>query len=522
VTIALKNLLKQNRLNLLLSALGAGPLVWIFFRELWRHPAYQFYPIALVAAAVLAYRAAGDLGGIAVPGSRGKARFLGGVAGAFFIAANTLWSPWLAMLALLLMLMTSLWNIGGARALRAFLPALLVLACIIPPPLGWDQKLTVWLASVAASVSSCALDYMKVVHTLEGNTILLPGRSLLVAEACSGINSVVLCSAICLFYALWRRRPLGWLLLLMPLTCFFVILGNVVRITTGAGLFYFQHVNWLEGRSHEVFGLVLLALYFVLIASLDQFMVFLVNPLRPSMLDSRGEPEFSKPDARHWTSGKGGWFVALVGIGVFAARISVGDVHAGTLVPDLGKPLDLKLSLPPEIAGWRQEKASPDIKVAETMGVRSIVWRFVRDGAEALVAVDYPLEGFHNVKSCYQNSGWQVLSEVKMPAEPGEPAIPALKDTMLRHACEHAVVYHAVINERGEWLLPPVRKSALGVRVKGTDAVMFQTSYRIQALSSAYAEPPVTVVASLHDLFLRSALLLRQQLTTQITRARGT
>jgi len=99
----------------------------------------------------------------------------------------------------------------------------------------------------AVNTSSALLDWLRVTHVLEGNTLLLPGKTLLVEEACSGINSFILCNAFCLFWILWQRRTLGWLWLAMPATSLFVVLGNVIRITAGTAAYYYWQVNLLSG-----------------------------------------------------------------------------------------------------------------------------------------------------------------------------------------------------------------------------------------------------------------------------------
>ncbi len=520
MSIALKKFLKDNRVCVAMAALGAAPLACLFLRGLWQRPAYRFFPLALAAAVILAWRAARKIGAGPLAGAARAGGALSGVAILVFLAANALWSPWLGAVALLLALAAAAGWIGGGGVLKLFLPSLLMAACIIPPPLGWDHELTVWLGTVAVQASSCLLDFLKVVHTLEGNTILLPGKSLLVAEACSGINSVVLCGAICLFYALWRRRPLRWLLWLLPITCLFVLLGNSIRITTGAALYYYRGIDWLSGFPHEVFGLALLLGYVILIVSLDQLFLFLSPP--PGGEAAAVSAEKSTPPSRApGLARKAAWLIGTVGLAVFAARLVLGGVQVAALVPNLGRPRDLQLSLPPGVAGWRQVKAAPDTALAETLGVRSILWRFARDGADAVVAVDYPLEGFHNASSCYRNNGWLIASEEPAGLTDGGAAIPALKETMQRSACQHAILFHAVLNERGEWLLPPARKSTFAIRLQGDDPAALQTSYRIQCLTGAYAPVPPELADSVRELFFQSGRLLRRQLISQCSKARG-
>ena len=507
---------QQQLLNRLLAGFGLAPLLWIFCNLLWRRPAYQFFPVALVGAGLLAWRAGRDFRGPAVSGSRCGEWILLGASLLFFLAGNILWSPWLGFLSFLLLLAAWQWNLGGRRALGNFLPVILMLASILPPPLDWDQKFTLALRSVAVNASSALLDKLQVIHTLEGNTILLPGKSLLVAEACSGINSVVLCGALCLFYTLWRRRPLVWLLGLLPATIAFVVLGNIVRITTGAALFYFRQIDWLSGWRHEAFGLVLLAGYGILVLSLDQCVAFLrpqdsaVADGDKSILPGPPAPVTSSP-----VIAKASWFFAVVGAGVFAARLFAGGSHAALLTVAHDAPRNLQLSLPAQVAGWQMVEGGPQNSLAEIQGVRSVTWRFRRGGSEATVAVDYPLEGFHDVKSCYLNNGWKVCSEEKLLPEKTRRPMPVFKLSLQRSVCQHAVVFHAVLNERGEWLSPPVKKDALTSRLSGPSPATYQTSYRIQVLTGAYVPLTADMVGGVQELFAQASQLLYRQLVNQ-------
>ena len=92
-------------------------------------------------------------------------------------------------------------------------------------------------------------------------------------EACSGINSVLITLAACLFYGLWRRRSVSHILVCLANALAFVLLGNLVRITAGAWLKFRYGVDILSGTPHEVIGLVLFVSYMAMILSMDQLRV---------------------------------------------------------------------------------------------------------------------------------------------------------------------------------------------------------------------------------------------------------
>ena len=208
-----------------------------------------------------------------------------------FLLANYLWSPWLGYVAFLLGLVAILWSLGGKALVKSFVPAILILLTILPPPLNGDVTLTLWLRNVAVHTSSALLDWLQVTHAQDGNTLLLPNKTLLVEEACSGINSFILCNSLCLFWGLWQRRSPLWFVFALSATSLFVVLGNIIRITAGASAYYFRHWDLLSGRPHEIFGLILLIGYCVLILSFDQWLLFLTTSTRtPSASPNVGVP----------------------------------------------------------------------------------------------------------------------------------------------------------------------------------------------------------------------------------------
>src|SRR5207253_3295331 len=167
------------------------------------------------------------------------------------------------------------WTVGGRRLLRSQAPALLLMAAIIPPPLSLDTRLADSLRILAVNWSSHLLDMLGVIHYRSGNVIELPGKTLLVEEACSGINSLLITMAGCLFYMLWRRASVISTILALMGSVSFVVLGNLIRITLGAWLKFHRNIDILSGWPHQAIGLLLFASYMLLIFSLERFLFFL-------------------------------------------------------------------------------------------------------------------------------------------------------------------------------------------------------------------------------------------------------
>lgn len=516
--------IKADRLNLMLAAAGFAPLLGVFLVALWNRPTYQFFPLALIAAGMLAWRAANESGQPVAPGGVWPARLLGLAAGILYLTANILWSPWLGYISFILGLLAALWSLGGRPLVRALAPAGLMLLAILPPPLGWDQTLTLWLRSLAVSHSSALLDLLRVVHAQDGNTLLLPGKPLLVEEACSGINSFFLCNAFCLFWVLWQRRPLAWLLLAWPAISLFVILGNTLRITIGAAGFYYWKLNLLTGWQHETFGLILVLTYTGLIMSLDQLILFLTQPVLPQPV-SKVEPAKEKtalpdlnapPPAARFGPIPGfklaGPILAVVGLGVLAGHLYSSHGPAANPFARLNRQ-EVTLSLPASIAGWqRMNSDAGDKSLVATLGVHSLAWRFQREGIQATVAVDYPLDGFHNVAMCYSGNGWKTLAEDELLNPRSQERLNALKLT-LEKSINRAVVYHSVVDRTGRWLAAPKQ---LQSRLSASIPSAIETGYRVQLITGSYKALPATDSAAIEGLFLQARQTLVQQLVNQL------
>ena len=512
--------LKAHRVPLLLAAVGMAPLLGVFLVALWNRSTYQFFPFAMLGVGMLAWRALGQLGD-QPPAAGGKwlTRLLALVAGLVFLAANYVWSPWLGFVAFLIALLAGLWWLGGWSLVRLLGPAWLMLLAILPPPLGWDQSLTLWLRSVAVNNSSALLDWLRVIHVQQGNILSLPGKSLMVEEACSGINSFFLCNAFCLFWLLWQRRSLVWLPVVMLFTTLFVVLGNIIRITLGAAGFDYWQLNLLSGWQHEMFGLILVLIYCGLILSVDQFRGFLNRPMTapPAIPPSK----ISLPTVSHSGSVLGfrlaGAFLALVGLGFFAVHLYASRGEKFSSFAHLNRQ-EIKLSLPASLAGWqRLNSGAGDEGLVQTLGVHSLSWQFQRDGVQAAVAVDYPLDGFHNVSMCYSGNGWQTMGEEELFAPQGHADLHAIKLT-LQQSIRHAVVYHSVVDQNGGWLSTP---KVVTSRLAQTLPAAVQTGYRIQLFEAGYGPLSAAAAPATEALFFQARQTLVQQIVAQLHPSRA-
>jgi exosortase len=154
-----------------------------------------------------------------------------------------------------LLLGATAYAVAGTRLLRAALPSLLFLLLMVPPPTFVQDRLLIGLKAVVVSVSVGLLQSVGFSIASSGNRIFVPQTELLVADACSGLTSVVTLAPLAvvvayfLSHGVWRRAVI--LASAVP----FAILGNVLRVITTVVLVSRLGVGYAEGVLHESFGL---------------------------------------------------------------------------------------------------------------------------------------------------------------------------------------------------------------------------------------------------------------------------
>jgi exosortase len=516
-----------SRRDLGLLAFGFAPLLLLFFANLWGRAYYQFFPLALAGAGFLAWARLKEVPRPLSPGPGLATAALLGASFCVLIAATLWWSPWLASLAALLGVVGVGWWQGGARVAQALGPALVLTLTLIPPPLNLDVRLMLFLRGLAVRGSSRLLDAFDVVHYLSGNVIELPRQKLLLEEACSGINSVLLTLAMCLFYLLWRRRSVVRFLLCLPCVLASVLLGNIFRITLGAWLKFHHDIDILSGWRHELPGLLLLALYMALIVSLDESLNFLTSP-GPMMADAPAAPTPVSPlpdpmrvaggVASRWARVAGCAF-ALLGV----AELGRGWLHSHRQQTALVMASKSALrpgatfTLPEQLGNWKRLNAAALTQKVETQGICSKIWHYQSGATVATVALDYPFRGYHDVTGCYRLQGWRIGRQ-SLQAEGGtNSSLPLMVVEMDKAPASHGLLWFSTVDEQRHWMETTEMKRSFWDRFDLSGGFgLVPTSYRVQVLVAGYGLLAPDDQAAARQLFESARKLLAQQLFEQM------
>jgi exosortase len=222
----------------------------------WLDDTSTSYGILLLGAAcVVARRAAPSLRTLPLrPHNLGFAAiacamlvFIGGtLAGEVFLLRASL--PLLIAGAIL-----ALW---GVAYLRALLPAVALLALAIPLPAVVVTDLTLPLQLVASRVATATLLATGIPVVRDGNLLRLPNITLEVAEACSGMSSVVALVAVAATCAALAPLRAGRAALLIISAVPIGVMGNGLRVAASGVLAYWFGEPAVEGLVHEMTGFV--------------------------------------------------------------------------------------------------------------------------------------------------------------------------------------------------------------------------------------------------------------------------
>jgi len=155
-------------------------------------------------------------------------------------------------------LMTGLiWTFFGWQMVRALRFPLLVLVLAIPFPAIIFNQITFPLQLLASRIASEILPLLGVPTLHEGNVIELPVMKLEVAEACSGIRSLMSLFTLAVFYGYFLERTTGRRVFLAIASIPIAVTANVARIVgTGLCVQYWDPDKAL-GFFHEFSGWVM-------------------------------------------------------------------------------------------------------------------------------------------------------------------------------------------------------------------------------------------------------------------------
>jgi exosortase len=182
--------------------------------------------------------------------------------------------------AFLLSLVGMLLVLGGTGLIRELAFPLLLLPFMIPLPTVIYNQITFPLQLFASAVAEKSLEVLNIPVLRDGNILELASQKLSVAEACSGIRSLLSLSFFSLVYSYFfdRKVWMRWVLLIATIPI--AIIANSARVTL-TGVFSEIDPSLAEGFFHEAEGFVIFAVALVMLLMFHQLLNFAWRLWRP-------------------------------------------------------------------------------------------------------------------------------------------------------------------------------------------------------------------------------------------------
>lgn len=186
------------------------------------------------------------------------------------------------------LLVAVLFSFAGGKAMRIMWFPLLYMLFVFPPPESIVWMVTNWLKVALSETSVSLLHALGYPIASAGVTIQIGQYQLLVADACSGLNSLISLSAIALFYVYLRhhanvRYAMLMFLAIVPVAVF----ANFVRIILLVLLTYHAGEAAAQGFLHDFAGMTMFMTALITIFAIDH----LVGLLWPGLKSKRAKEE---------------------------------------------------------------------------------------------------------------------------------------------------------------------------------------------------------------------------------------
>ena len=153
----------------------------------------------------------------------------------------------------------------GRRVYRVLVFPLLFLFLMVPLPQSLANSITFPLQLIATDLSMHPLYWLQIPALREGNIIHLAGQQLMVAEACSGLRSVMALGTLGVVFAYFFRKNFWERLILVLSTIPIAILVNALRVALTGVLTHNFGEEAASGWIHQTEGFFTFGLAFALL-----------------------------------------------------------------------------------------------------------------------------------------------------------------------------------------------------------------------------------------------------------------
>ncbi len=154
--------------------------------------------------------------------------------------------------------------LGGTQLVKNLLLPLMILPFMIPIPAVIYNQITFPLQLFASQVAETVLTWIGIPVLRDGNILELASQKLSVAEACSGIRSLLTMSFLSIVYAYISDEKVWMRWALLAATIPVAIIANAGRVTI-TGILSEKDPELAEGVFHTMEGFVTFAIGFIML-----------------------------------------------------------------------------------------------------------------------------------------------------------------------------------------------------------------------------------------------------------------
>jgi len=297
----------------------------------------------------------------------------------------------------------------GWALFRAVLFPWAFLVLMIPIPALIMNRVTFPLQLLAAKLSARLLESVGVVVLLQGNILTLAsGQQLDVAEACSGIRSLLTLITLAIVYGYLMETRKWVRVALVCLTLPIAVLANSFRVFTTGLLRQFGYIDEAEGTPHALAAVLIFAVALMMLFAVHRLIsiVWKSGPVVPLI---GTHPEEQLPGGAPFKSlSFRYWIVAALLFAVFIGlqAHSSGEVkHAGFLTKQIG--------------AWTSSEVSISQEELDILGPGEYLQRNYSDAGRPPTEVNLFIpflpsqaagDTIHSPDHCLLGAGWFPLS----------------------------------------------------------------------------------------------------------------
>jgi exosortase len=184
----------------------------------------------------------------------------------FYILSYKAGIATLSSLSLVLTIWAIVWALLGKAIFKTVLFPLALLLLMIPVPAQFFSMATIPLQLMVSKGSAVIVKMLDIPVLREGNVIHLPGRTLEVVQACSGLRSLMSLVTLCAIFGYMTLSSNILRGLLIGGSIPAAVLVNIFRVILMVLSFYYLEFDLTSGTPHTVFGVIVFLLALSIVA----------------------------------------------------------------------------------------------------------------------------------------------------------------------------------------------------------------------------------------------------------------